>query len=180
MAGAAQFGGTGLQAILALNEWLGYQLGNWQDWAREREAGWLALATGNAQFPTIGHFFRHAFSPLHRYADQAAGQDAADDSAVDPADWAALTAWAWQCLERHHDLLLEFEPGWLDRDMRFKTRSAGLLETTVGGALAHAATHAVWHLGGITHLLRSQGITPPQRSDMILWLSHQLKEAETD
>jgi uncharacterized damage-inducible protein DinB len=49
----------------------------------------------------------------------------------------------------------------------FKTRSAGILAVTKGLALTHAATHCVWHLGGIVHLLRSKNIEPPQRSDLI-------------
>lgn len=178
MAGAARFGGTGLQAILSLNAWIAYQLSNWEDWARGHDGAWLSLPTGNPAFPALGVFFRHAFTPLHRYSDQACGVEAADDSGVDASVWPDLTAWAWQCVSRHAECLGGMEPAWLDRPLRFKTRSAGELEATVGGALAHAATHCIWHLGGIAHLLRQQGIAPPGRSDMIFWLSNPVPSEE--
>lgn len=171
MSAAARFGGTGLEAILALSDWIAYQLGNWEEWAREKDGGWLGISTGNPAFPTLGYFFRHAFSPLHRYCDQIDGVEPVDDGGIDPADWSALTAWAWRCTGRHRDCLLGLGPAWLDRPLRFKTRSAGELEVTLGGALMHAATHCTWHLGGMSHLLRSHGIAPPARSDLILWLA---------
>jgi uncharacterized damage-inducible protein DinB len=171
MSSKGEFSASGLLVIQGLNEWIAYQLRNWQDWARERDASWLGLATGNEKFPTLGHLFQHAFSPLRRYTDQAAGLPPTDDAHISAADWTQLTAWAWECLNAHRDLLLGFEPGWLDRPLEFTTRGAGVLRATVGGALTHAATHCVWHLSGTAHLLRSQGIAPPGRSDLLFWLA---------
>ncbi|MCC7478144.1 hypothetical protein IT575_06760 [bacterium] len=153
--------------LSALNAWLDYQLGRWELWARERDNSWLGLPSGNPAFPTMGHFMRHAFTPLHRYSDQIAGSDPLDDSTVATDDWHVLIAHAKACIDRHREVCSSQQPEDFSRMVEFKTRSAGILHKSRGLALTHAATHCVWHLGGVAHMLRSQGIEPPGRSDLI-------------
>ena len=110
---------------------------------------------------------RHAFTPLHRYSDQIAGVEPLDDSSIPIDDWSALSHHAWVCLRRHRGVCAEVAPSDWQRVIEFKTRSAGILRVSAALALTHAATHCVWHLGGVAHLLRSQGVEPPSRSDLI-------------
>lgn len=158
--------------LLELNGWLQSQLDGWLSWAEEAgDRSWLALPTGNERFPTVGTLFRHAFTPLHRYSDQAASAEPVDDSAIDPADWAQLSAWAATCLARHHSVCSGLDATQADHPLSFATRSAGTLTVPRRIALTHATTHCFWHLGGIAHLLRANGIAPPQRSDLIFYAS---------
>jgi uncharacterized damage-inducible protein DinB len=156
--------------LLELNDWLASQLAAWQEWAAERrEQRWLELETGNERFPTCGALFRHAFTPLRRYAAQAAGNPPPDDSHVDPSDWQQLAAWAGESLAVHRDVCAGLTAAQADEVLGFVTRSAGTLAVARRMALAHAATHCFWHLGGIAQLLRASGTAPPQRSDLIFY-----------
>jgi uncharacterized damage-inducible protein DinB len=162
--------------LLELNDWLSTQLNNWQDWAAAQDsADWLSTPTGNERFSTIGELFRHAFSPLHRYSDQAAHSDPVDDSHVDPDKLDALLDWARVCLARHRDVIAAVSLDSGHETLIFRTRSAGELHVPSRMALAHAALHCFWHLGGIAQLLRVNGITPPQRSDLIFWAASALR-----
>lgn len=164
---------TGIE-LLELNGWLASQLEGWRAWAAERsDATWLSLPTGNERFATCGELFRHAFTPLRRYSDQAAGREPADDSGIDPADWAALLTWANDCLEHHRQCSAALDPAAAEEVLEFKTRSAGVIHVSRRLALAHAATHCFWHLGGIAQLLRHGGTAPPQRSDLIFYAAAQ-------
>jgi uncharacterized damage-inducible protein DinB len=156
-------------ALMVMSDWLGYQIGVWERWAAEGEGQWLTLPTGNPRHPTIGEMFKHAFTPLHRYASQVEGGDAVDDGQVSNSDWPALVDWAKRCQARHREACRKLKPGEGDRLVDFTTRSAGIVRVKVAEALSHAGMHSFWHLGGITHLLRQAGFEPPQRSDLILW-----------
>lgn len=154
----------------AFSAWLEYQLRGWDDWAAARDNGWLALGSGNERFPSIGHFMRHAFTPLHRYSDQIAGAEPLEDEAVGVDNWPALSSHAWACLRRHRQVVESIGESDFGLVLEFRTRSAGVLRVNNAIALTHAATHCAWHLGGVAHLLRSKGIEPPQRSDLIFAL----------
>ncbi len=151
----------------ALSGWLEYQLAGWDAWATPRDQSWLRIESGNPAFPQIGSFMRHAFTPLHRYSDQVAGADPIDDVGVSIEDWSALSTHAWACLMRHREVCSSVSVSDWPRIIEFKTRSAGILKVSTALALTHAATHCVWHLGGVAHLLRSRGTEPPSRSDLI-------------
>lgn len=159
-------------SLMEMNGWLTAQLAAWRAWAADQPGSdWLTIASGNERFTDCGTLFRHAFSPLHRYSDQAVASEPVDDSHVDPADWEALSAWAETCLARHREVCadLERQPERGIEPLVFRTRSAGELCVERRLALAHAATHCFWHLGGIAQLLRARGIAPPQRSDLIFF-----------
>jgi len=154
-----------LDHLPALDAWLESLIGSWDEWARARDAAWLALPTGNERHPKLGILFRHTFTPLARYADGVASVEPRTDEGISADDWPALRDWARTCLARHREVGATVESPAEVRN--FKTRSAGKLRTTPAIALTHAVTHAVWHLGGIAHLLRAAGIAPPQDSDLI-------------
>lgn len=160
---------TGLTHV-QLAAWLTEQLASWLKWAGNRDSTWLSLPTGNPRFPSCGHIFAHAFTPLHRYADQLAGVPPVDDNDLDCADWATLSAWAQTCLERYEAVCEKLTVDEATRQHDFLTRSAGTIRASVGGTLFHAGTHCFWHLGGLAHLLRREGNDPPQRSDLLFWL----------
>ena len=156
-------------SLLDFNAWIGYQLEKWIEWAEESDKDWLSWPTQNERFPTIGHLFIHCFSPMHRYADQVAGDEPTDDSQMHADSWIAIQMWARQCLDRHRDVCASLRPGDAARMVRFQTRNAGELHVTIAECLTHACTHCFWHLGGIAQMLRLGGSVPPQRSDMIFW-----------
>jgi uncharacterized damage-inducible protein DinB len=164
--------------LLELNDWLDRQLAAWDAWAAERtDEAWLALPTGNERFPTVGELYRHCFSPLLRYSAQAAENPPPDDSHIDPRSWAALHGWAVEALGNHRTVCSSVTRENADAVLPFTTRSAGVLSVTRRMALAHAATHCFWHLGGIAHLLRLSGIAPPQRSDLLFYAIAQAEAA---
>jgi uncharacterized damage-inducible protein DinB len=167
-------------SLLEFNAWIGYQLDSWTAWSERNGEDWLTWPTQNERWPTIGHLFVHAFSPLHRYADQVAGVEPADDSHLHADSWVAVQIWARQCLERHREVCAGLEPGEAARLVVFKTRTAGDLHATIGECMTHACTHCFWHLGGIAHMLRLGGVEPPQRSDLIFWAAerHALLQQE--
>lgn len=157
-----------------LNAWLEAQLEQWAAWTESAGSfAWLQLPTGNPRFPSCGELFRHAFTPLRRYSAQTLGQAPPDDSHVPATDWAALAAWARDCLAEHRNAVDSLAPEQAVETFVFQTRSAGELRVEVRMALAHAATHCFWHLGGIAQLLRAAGHAPPQRSDLIFWAVQQ-------
>jgi uncharacterized damage-inducible protein DinB len=156
-------------SLLDLSAWIGYQLEQWAAWAESRDEEWLTWPTLNERYPTLGNLYIHAFSPLHRYADQVVGDDPADDTGLNIHAWIAVHTWAQQCQQRHYSVCAGLALDDATRMIHFRTRSAGVLYVSVGEALTHACTHCFWHLGGIAHLLRLAGTAPPQGSDMILW-----------
>lgn len=162
-------------SLLDLSSWIGYQLDNWNVWAESRDEDWLTWPTTNERWPTLGHLFIHACSPLHRYADQVLGEPPADDSALLPTGWIAVYTWAQQCRRRHYDVCAGLTLEQAGHRVRFLTRSAGEIDVTVAEALTHACTHCFWHLGGVSHLLRLGFTEPPQRSDLILWAADRHK-----
>jgi uncharacterized damage-inducible protein DinB len=155
--------------VTELNEWLGSQLEAWDVWAKTSTNSWFALPTGNERFPDLGQMFRHAFTPLHRYSDQALASDPADDSDIPTDAWPPLYDWAEKCLARHREACDRLEADRANEVLEYRTRSAGNFNVTRRHALTHAATHCFWHLGGIAHLLRSQRIPPPQHSDFLFF-----------
>lgn len=168
----------GGEHLPTLCRWLARLLEQWDAWAAPRNPEWLGLPTGNPAFPAIGDFMRHAFTPLHRYSDQVLGAEPFDDSALDSRDWAALKSHAKACLARHAEACTATTGSDWARQIEFRTRSAGILKVGTADALTHAATHCVWHLGGVAHLLRAAGIEPPQRSDLIFMAMSPLRPPE--
>jgi uncharacterized damage-inducible protein DinB len=158
---------TGLE-LMELNAWLTSQQAEWKAWGADRDAAWLELPTGNERFPTLGAMFRHAFTPLHRYSAQAIAATPPDDAHIGTSDWQALIEWAETGLTSHRGACAVQTADTAEQVHTFQTRSAGPIAIQARLALAHAATHCFWHLGGIAHLLRREGIAPPQRSDL-LW-----------
>jgi uncharacterized damage-inducible protein DinB len=162
-------------SLLDFNAWIGYQLERWIEWSEPNGEDWLSWPTLNERFPTIGQLFVHAFSPLHRYADQVAGAEPADDSHLHADSWVAVRTWAQLCLERHRSVCAGLPLGDATRMVRFQTRSAGELHVTIAECLTHACTHCFWHLGGIAQMLRLGGTAPPQGSDLIFWAAQRHK-----
>jgi uncharacterized damage-inducible protein DinB len=156
-------------SLLDFNTWIGYQLDSWIDWAEGQGEDWLAWPTLNERNPKFGHLFIHAFSPMHRYADQVVGDEPADDSHLNADSWIAVQMWARQCLGRHRDVCAGLQVGEAERMVRFMTRTVGELHVSIGECLTHSCTHCFWHLGGMAHMLRLGGIAPPQHSDLIFW-----------
>jgi uncharacterized damage-inducible protein DinB len=156
-------------SLLDFNAWIAYQLDSWTAWTEPNGEDWLTWPTMNERFPTIGQLFVHGFSPLHRYADQVAGDEPADDSHLHADSWVAVRTWAELCLERHRTVCAALRAGDAARMVRFQTRSAGELHVTIAECLTHACTHCFWHLGGIAQMLRLGGTAPPQHSDLIFW-----------
>jgi uncharacterized damage-inducible protein DinB len=153
-----------------LNQWLEYQLGQWNKWAAGRDEDWLALETGNPQWPTAADMLMHAFSPLHRYADTVLGVE--PEPQPEPANgltWEFICDWAVRCLRQHRQAVSQLDPANPGQLVTLNTRSMGPVQARSTRCLAHAATHAAWHLGGIIHLLRRAGSEPPQRSDLLYW-----------
>jgi len=172
---AAPLEAAAVLPLADLHAWLWYQYKHWCSWAAERDAAWLSLPTGNPTLPTLSRLFGHAFTPLHRFADQVLGVEPLSPPDLSSADWPTLLAWAECCLARHREACraaLHSDPASI---VSLTTRTAGILQVRVNHGLAHAATHCVWHLGGIAHLLRAAGIEPPQRSDMLFWAAEQLE-----
>lgn len=152
-----------------LANWLYWQLESWNSWAATRDPGWLALPTGNSGFPDLRIMLAHAFTPLHRYSDQALGVDPIAPPDMSAASWHELYGWGATCLKRYAQAVLAVSTAAPEAIVNFQTRSAGVLHVKARLALAHAATHCFWHLGGVAHLLRQAGLEPPQRSDLIFW-----------
>jgi|GEM_PF-4251360 len=165
-------------SALELNGWLAWQLDKWAIWAENREPAWLATPTGNPNWPAVGELFVHAFTPLHRYADQLAGKEPVDYPQLPAADWPAILAWAKECLARHEAVCADVMPERGIDIFEFATRAAGEYSVPVRLALSHAATHCYWHLGGIAQLLRARGIDPPQGSDLLFWASEQSEQLD--
>ena len=163
--------------LIELNDWLDSQLNTWDAWAKTSTHSWTSLSTGNERFPDLGLMFRHAFTPLHRYSDQALASDPADDSSVETSEWQPLYDWARTCLSRHREACLQLDPTRVDEMLEYRTRSAGSFRVSRRHALTHAATHCFWHLGGIAHLLRAQSIPPPQHSDFLFFAGQRDTEA---
>lgn len=159
--------------LLEMNAWLTSQHNTWRIWGQGRDPAWLELPTGNERFDTLGSMFRHAFTPLHRYSASAVAQTAPDDSHISTSDWTALIDWAESGLTAHRAACAAQTAESADLIITFQTRSAGPIPLRTRHALAHAATHCFWHLGGIAHLLRRSDIEPPQRSDF-LWYATSL------
>lgn len=159
-------------SALDLNAWLGWQLDHFNAWHATVETDWLRLPTGNAGFPVLASLVDHAFTPLHRYSDQVLGEEPVAPESLAQAAWPQLYAWAKVCLARHRAACQAAAPD-PQRRVPFKTRSAGVLTVSANYALVHAATHCLWHLGGIVHLLRQAGIAPPQKSDLLFWALEQ-------
>jgi len=157
-------------ALEDVNGWLEYQLGQWNAWAEGRGDNWLALETNNPDFPTAGVMLMHAFTPLHRYADRILGRNP-----IDPPDpdaeltWPFISDWAARCILRHREAVEQLDPADGGKLVQFSIQSMGPVQVRTTRCLAHAASHAVWHLGGIIHLLRKAGIAPPSRSDFLYW-----------
>jgi uncharacterized damage-inducible protein DinB len=152
--------------LLDLNAWLSYQLELWREWAAQRDRQWLALPTGNPTFGSIGQMFAHAFTPLDRFAGQTQGEEPQQYPEFVNPSWSELTDWAQQCIERHREACLATAAD-ADRDFNYVSRSSGTFMIPVWLGLAQGATHCAWHLGGLAHLLRFQGVEPPQRSDLL-------------
>lgn len=149
--------------------WLLYQLEAWCKWAAGRDEAWIQHPTGNERHPTLGRLFLHAWTPMHRYADQMLGSVRADAPDPPPEDFTGLDAWAGQCLQRFEEAA-RLLPALADRSPRtYLTRSAGELKATPYEVLMHAALHCIWHLAGLAHLLRQAGIAPPPNLDLILF-----------
>ncbi|MEZ5338281.1 MAG: DinB family protein [bacterium] len=160
---------TGI-SLETLRRWLSWQLGKWDEWAAAQDnADWLAVATGNPKWPTAGHMLVHAFSPVRRYAERTLGREPFDDSQVPADDWQALTAFARECLEVHASAAASFSTEAAREEVPYQTRSAGVWTITPEEAFVHALTHCYWHLGGVVHLLRANGIEPPQWNDLIFY-----------
>lgn len=153
-----------------LNHWLKRQLEIWNAWAAERDEDWLGLDTGNQRWPTAGDLLLHAFTPLHRYADRVLDAKAADPpEAGDGPGWDYFRDWGRRCAERHRQAIAQLDPAAPTALVELDTQSMGRVQARATRCLAHAATHAAWHLGGLTHLLRKAGIEPPQRCDLLYW-----------
>jgi uncharacterized damage-inducible protein DinB len=166
--------------LAELSAWIGGVLDSWEAWMTSRDSEWLLWPTENERFPTIGHYFVHAVSPMHRYCDQLDGHDPADDSHINVHSWIAVSTWARQCQQRHHATCLALEPRIASTVVQFQTRSAGPLAVSAGEALLHAMTHCYWHLGGISHMLRLGHVAPPGHGDFIFWAaSKHMDAAET-
>ena len=158
-----------------LHAWLWYQFKLWRDWTAENGDGWLAMPTGNPTFPTLGRLFGRAFTPLHRFSDQALGAEPITPPDFSAADWPALQAWAERCLARDREACRAALVSDPTRTLHLKTRSAGELTVRMNHGLAHAAMHCYWHLAGVTHLLRAAGIEPPQHTDLLFWAAKQME-----
>lgn len=157
-------GSPGIDLLLG---WLAYLRQAWRTWAEGRDASWIERPTGNETFATLGRLYLHAWTPMHRYADQMLGSERADAPNPPPQDIEGLDAWAGQCLARFEQAL-RLLPTLSDQAPRtYQTRSAGELKATPYEVLTHAALHCAWHLAGISHLLRQAGIAPPPRMDLI-------------
>ncbi len=150
--------------------WIARQYERWLAWAEAQGPAWLTLPTGNPRFPTCGHIFVHAFTPMHRYADMAQGAPPVDDAGVDCTDWPTVAAWVRRCFTRYQDALATLTPERASKIVEFPTRSAGVFKVSAGGFFFHACTHCFWHLGGLAALLRREGINPPPASDLLFWL----------
>ncbi|HES58620.1 MAG TPA: hypothetical protein ENO21_04230 [Firmicutes bacterium] len=156
--------------LIDLNQWLRRQLEIWDDWAAERSEDWLELETGNSQWPAAADLLMHAFTPLHRYADRVLDTAAADPpESGDGRSWSYIHDWGQRCIDRHRQAIEQLDPGDPGRLVELDTRSMGRVKARATRCLAHASTHAAWHLGGLIHLLRRAGIDPPQRSDFLYW-----------
>jgi len=168
-------------SLLELNTWISYQLDQWVAWTEQQGEDWLSWPSLNERNPTLGHLFIHAFSPMHRYADQVIGQPPADDAQLHADSWVAIQLWARQCLARHREVCTGLAAGEAARMVRFQTRTVGELHVSVGECMTHACTHCFWHLGGIAHMLRLGGTTaPPQHSDLIFWAAQLHAQAEAE
>lgn len=153
-----------------LNFWLKYQLGQWNAWADGRGNDWLDLETGNPDFPTAGVMLMHAFSPVHRYGDRILGVDPVEPPKPAGAlTWTFISDWAEKCIHRHRQAIDFLDPANPGKLAQFSIQSMGAVQVRATRCLAHAVNHAVWHLGGIIHLLRRAGIAPPSRSDFLYW-----------
>jgi uncharacterized damage-inducible protein DinB len=164
-------------SLVELSDWIGDVVTRWVAWSTDRDSEWLLWPTGNERFSTLGHLFIHAFSPMHRYADQVVGVEPADDSHINAHSWVALTTWAHQCQQRHREVsaMLGDAAGQV---VDFHTRSAGVLQVSAAEALTQAVTHCYWHLGGVSHMLRLGGIAPPGGGDFIQWAAARRRPAD--
>jgi uncharacterized damage-inducible protein DinB len=165
-------------SALELNAWIGWQLAKWDAWQAGIDSDWLRLPSGNPAWPELAGLFDHAVTPLHRYSDRILGAEPVAPAKMNAAEWPQLYAWAGVCLARHASAC-HAAAGDAEQLVEFQTRSAGVMVASARLALAHAATHCAWHLAGITHLLRSAGLEPPQRCDMIFWAMEQASASST-
>jgi uncharacterized damage-inducible protein DinB len=151
-----------------LNDWLAWQLERLDAWQATVDPAWLRIETGNPAFPVLAALLDHAYSPVHRYSDRVLGVEPVTPESLAQAAWPEIHAWAKICLARHREACLAAEQD-AERLLQLPTRSMGTLTVSVRHALAQAATHCLWHLAGIAHLLRQAGIAPPQTSELIFW-----------
>jgi uncharacterized damage-inducible protein DinB len=156
--------------LMDLNHWIRRQLRTWDAWAVEQDEAWLGLETGNSQWPTAADLLLHALTPLHRYADRVLDAETFDPpESTDGASWSFIRDWGQHCIDRHRQAIEHLEPDDPGKLVELETRSMGRVNARATRCLAHAATHATWHLGGLIHLLRRAGIDPPQRNDFLYW-----------
>ena len=161
-------------SVDTLRSWISWQLDIWEDWAAQQaDESWLKVETGNTNHPDVARMLLHAFGPVRRYAERILGSEPFDDSGLDVDNFEVLAGFARECLAIHANAQQKFSAEEARVETKYQTRSAGEWTITAEEAFTHSLTHCFWHLGGIVQLLRSRGIAPPQRSDLIFFAAQQ-------
>ena len=167
-------------SLPTLRGWIGWQLDKWEAWAQQQpDARWMEIPTGNENWPTAGRLFIHAFGPVRRYAERILGTEPFNDRELQVAEFSELAAFARECLAISANAAAEFEVQQARTESSFRTRSGSEWVITSEEAFVHSLTHCFWHLGGISQLLRANGIAPPQWSDLIVYATELRKQEQT-